>query len=200
MERGFPAKVLFVGLRSRNGVRGGGLYLYLRGDNCLSACAVYRDRCCGSTVCRVSNRVFRVLLLPCVPTAEKYLKFIVAKTVLRVKLLRHTGAFIFGRSLAVRYNRLVLGQLGYASVHVGLRERYGPSYVALVVGFFGTHVNNERAFRRVVVKLLEVCERHAGRRLFGRRVRVYGRRRGIYYSSSYGWRVHGNRSSGSRRW
>jgi hypothetical protein len=44
-----------------------------------------------------------VLLVPGVPTAEQNFQVVVAVAVLRVKLLRHTGAFILGRSLAVCY-------------------------------------------------------------------------------------------------
>ena len=50
-----------------------------------------------------------VLDLPGVPAAEEHFQVVIAKAVSVVELPRHTGAFVLGRSLAVRYNQLVLG-------------------------------------------------------------------------------------------
>src|SRR5207244_10370467 len=67
---------------------------------------------------RIALGVLGVLLLPGVPAAKQHLQSVVAELVLVVELLRRTGAFILGRSLAVRYDQLVLGQLSYPCVYV----------------------------------------------------------------------------------
>ena len=58
---------------------------------------------------RIRLGVFDVLLVPGVPAAEEHFQVVIAELVIGVELLRHTGAFVLGRSLAVRYYQLVLG-------------------------------------------------------------------------------------------
>jgi hypothetical protein len=56
--------------------------------------------------------------LPGEPAAEQHFQIGVAEAVLIMELLRHTGAFLFGRSLAVRHYQLVSGQFTYSLVDV----------------------------------------------------------------------------------
>jgi hypothetical protein len=82
---------------------------------------------------RVPCGVCGALVLPGVPAAEQHLQVVVAVSICIVELLRHTGAFILGRSLAVGDHELIFGYLVDAGIYVRLRERYSSSYVPLII-------------------------------------------------------------------
>jgi hypothetical protein len=66
----------------------------------------------------ITIRICGVPFLPCSPATFEDFEIVKTVVILIVKLLRHTGAFIFGRSLAVSHHQAILGDLGDKTVNI----------------------------------------------------------------------------------
>lgn len=87
-------------------------------------------------------RVYSVQLLPVAPATQQHLKLLRIVALIVDESARHTGAFILGRSLAVRYDQLVLWKFAQPRLGLAVGDAYRPCDMALVVSLLGAYIND----------------------------------------------------------